>query len=105
MKDSSWAEGVVDIRKEHIKLFVGPFGDRAKLIAVVAPKGQRSFTVQFVVEKADYGEAVNEVIRELNFYLVEKSEDNAWAYAKYHCSTASNIYSSVHWGLYRPTTP
>jgi len=47
---------------------------------------------------------VNEVTRELNFYLIEKGEDNPWAYAKYHCSTASNIYSSVHWGLYRSAT-
>lgn len=104
MNASHWSEGVVDLEKEHIKLFVGPFGDTAQLVALVAPAGERSFTVQFVVKKAGYAEAVNEVTRELNFYLIEKGEDNPWAYAKYHCSTASNIYSSVHWGLYRSAT-
>lgn len=99
MNVSHWSEGVVDLGKEHIKLFVGPFDDTAQLVALVAPAGRRTFTVQFVVEKADYADVVNEVTRELNFYLVEKGEDNPWAYAKYHCSTASNIYSSVHWTL------
>ncbi len=37
---------------------------------------------------------------ELNFYLVEKGEPDPWAYAKYHCTTASNLYSSVHWSYY-----
>ena len=104
MNGSRWSEGVVDLDKEHIKLFVGPFGDKAQVIALVAPAGTLAFTVQFVVEKTHYAEAVIEVTRELNIYLVEKGEDNPWAYAKYHCSTASNIYSSVHWGLYRSAT-
>ncbi len=101
MKVARWSEGVVDLAKEHIKLSIGSFGENAQVIALLAHDGERSFTVQFVVEKAEYAEALNEVTRELNFYLIEKGEDNPWAYAKYHCSTASNIYSSVHWGLYR----
>ena len=101
MTVSRWSEGVVDLAKEHIKLFVGPFGEKAQVIALLAPAGERSFTVQFVVEKAEYAEAMEEVTRELSFYLIDKGEDNPWAYAKYHCSTASTIYSSVHWGSYR----
>ncbi|MEO7859753.1 MAG: hypothetical protein ABIU05_04810 [Nitrospirales bacterium] len=95
---------MVDLGKEHIKLFIGPFGEKAQVIALLAPAGERSFTVQFVVAKADYAEALNEVTRALNFYLIEKGENHPWAYAKYHCSTASNIYSPVHWGLYRSAT-
>ena len=103
MNVTRWSEGVVDIGKEHIKLFVGPFNEKAQAIALVAPEGKRCFTVQFVVDKEAYAEAVNEVTQELNFYLIEIGEPNPWAYAKYHCSTTSNVYSSVHWWLYRPT--
>jgi len=38
--------------------------------------------------------------RELDFYLVEKGGANPWAYAKYHCNTAANMYSSVHWSYF-----
>lgn len=38
--------------------------------------------------------------KELNFYLVEKGEKDPWQYAIYHCGTASNIYSDVHWGYF-----
>lgn len=100
MKVSRWSEGVVDLAKEHIKFSVGAFGENAQVIALLAHDGERSFTVQFVVEKADYAEALKEVTRELNFYLIKKPRTTR-AYAKYHCSTASNIYASVHWGLYR----
>lgn len=98
-----WSAGVVDLGIEHIKLFVGPYGNGAQVIALLAPTGDRSFTVQFVVDKTGHAAAMADVTRELNFYLVEKGEENPWAYAKYHCNTASNIYSSVHWGLYRPS--
>jgi hypothetical protein len=38
--------------------------------------------------------------KELDFYLVEKGEMNPWAYAQYHCSTAANMYSTVHWSYF-----
>jgi hypothetical protein len=40
---------------------------------------------------------INAARKDIDFYLVEKGEANPWAYAKYHCSTAANIYSKVHW--------
>lgn len=100
MTRSRWSEGVVDLEYEHIKLFVGEFSD-PRLIAVLAPAGGHFFTVQFVADKIVHAAAVADVTRELNFYLVEKGEENPWAYAKYHCTTASNIYSTVHWALYK----
>ena len=38
--------------------------------------------------------------RELNFYLIELKEKDPWSYACYHCSTATNLYSKVHWEYY-----
>jgi hypothetical protein len=100
MNISQWSEGVVDLDKEHIKLFFGSFSDPL-LIAVLAPAGERSFTVQFVVDKSLHRKAIAKVRKELNFFLVELGEEDPWAYAKYHCSTAANVYSTVHWGLCR----
>ena len=102
MKRSRWSEGEVDLENEHIKLFVGEFSD-PRLIAVLAPAGERSFTVQFFVDKIAQTSSVADVTQELNFYLLEKGEQNPWAYAKYHYATASNIYSTVHWALYKPS--
>jgi len=46
---------------------------------------------------------VEEVRRELNFFLKEIAQEgnvDPWHYAKYHCSTASNIYSNIHWSYF-----
>jgi hypothetical protein len=40
---------------------------------------------------------IKEAEKELNFYLIELKEPNPWKYAKYHCSTAANLYSVVWW--------
>jgi hypothetical protein len=60
------------------------------------------FPVQWLVDtKAPKNKRmINLVKRELNFYLVEKEEPDPWAYAKYRCTTASNLYSNVHWSYY-----
>ena len=63
MSTSKWLEGVVDPTKEHIKLFFGSFSDPL-LIAVLAPAGERSFTVQFVVDKSLHRKAIVKVIKE-----------------------------------------
>lgn len=42
----------------------------------------------------------DEAIVEIRFYLLEKGEADPWAYAVYHCSTAANVYSRIHWAHY-----
>ncbi len=103
MTTSRWFEGVVDIEHEHIKLFVGSVGTWSdnRLIAMLAPAGEQSFTVQFIADKIAHAAAVAEVTQSLNYYLIELGEKNPWAYAKYHCTTASNMYDTVHWALYK----
>ena len=36
----------------------------------------------------------------LRAYLVELRESDLWAYAIYHCGTAENWYSDLHWGFF-----
>jgi hypothetical protein len=67
------------------------------VICNVQPENNDSFVVQF--EDGVYKRIIREAEKELDFYLIELQEPNPWKYAKYHCSTASNLYSMVRWVL------
>jgi protein-tyrosine-phosphatase len=43
---------------------------------------------------------IRAVRKEINYFLIELGEKKPWLYAQYHCGTASNMYSRVHWGFY-----
>ena len=49
--------------------------------------------------------------RQLDFYLVEHRQrfrelmGDPWSYAIYHCGTAANIYSPVHWSYFPGFAP
>ncbi len=70
-------------------------------VARVGPPMDHTFPVEWLVDSAAHPEAVEAVRRDLDFYLVDKDEDDPWLYAHYHCGTASNLYSNVQWGHYR----
>jgi len=59
------------------------------------------FPVQFLVDRAraDRHSVVAKVIKEIEFYFMELGEPDPWKYAQYHCGTASNAYSDVHWSF------
>jgi hypothetical protein len=97
----TWREGAVDAKKAHIRIY---YADDPKPVARVAPGRDHSFTVQFAKRSGLPNEVLEAVRRELDFYLVEKREENPWAYAIYHCSTGANVYSTVHWGYYPGTS-
>lgn len=97
----------MDTRNEHMELRYGDLNhqkpDDFVSVAVVSPPSKFTFVVQFLV---DYDSGLNKdmveaVRKELDFYLVEKGEHDPWQYCKYHCTTAANLYSKVHW-LYFP---
>ena len=93
-------EGVVDTEKEHIGIW---YGDDTRLIALIAPAPDKTFIVQYLIGAELFnqqkGGMLEKVRRDINFFLVEKGEKDPWAYAKYHCGTAANVHSRVHWGF------
>lgn len=96
-----WVEGTVDQNLEHLRLV---HEDCENVVAVVAPPEGNTFAVEFLVK--DASEVVLEdVRRELDFYLVEKGERDPWGYAIYHCRTFSNAYPPVNWGFCPAGTP
>lgn len=101
-----WTTGKVSRSDEHMEIRFGSADlsewDHWIPVALVgAPKGH-TFTVEFLLAPGASNEhqAIEAVKRELNFYLIEKGEENPWSYAQYHCGTASNWYSDVNWGFF-----
>lgn len=100
--DWKWILGTVDTNEDHIKI---RYGDDPEPVALVAPGKGKTFVVQSLMKQKhlfenNYQEILDDVRRDLDFLLTEIGEPDPWAYAIYHCTTASNIYSKVHWGYY-----
>jgi len=105
--ESRLLSGIVNRDDEHIELL---YGDANNLdpedfiqVALVAPGPGKDFTVQYtiVADNADARRMVKEVQKELRYYLIELGERDPWLYARYHCGTALNWYSPVHWCRHR----
>ncbi len=98
------AEGAVNTDDEHFKI---TYGEDTKPVALVGRGRGRSFRVQFLLAAGSPTRKARdiheEVRRSLQFYLVELNEQDPWAYAIYHCGTASNMYSVVHWDFFLRT--
>jgi len=60
------------------------------------------YIVEFVIspERSYEDEMIKAVKKELDFFLIEKGEENPWAYVEYHCGTVANLYSNVHWSFF-----
>lgn len=99
----AWKRGRVDKSRHHISI---SYGDLNKIhpseclnVALVSKPENKCFSVEFLIPETDPAmrEPVGATIKELDFYLVDKGESDPWEYALYHCTTAANLYSSVHW--------
>lgn len=98
--------GPVDLTRDHMTLaWTGStdHGDTdALLVARVAQAPNEQFIVEMVLPPDDPAASIAfpAVFNELRYYLVELDEADPWGYAGYHCGTAANIYSSVHWSWF-----
>ncbi len=113
MRTWSWKEGVVDRRRDHIELRYRDPEGRYWLVALLSAPTRRVFTVEFLPPAPeqpsdlpppsglalDPALARHAIRRELDFYLLKLGEPDPWAYARYHCGTAANVYSQVHWSF------
>jgi hypothetical protein len=72
-------------------------------VALLGRPAGKVFPVQFLLDRSDpaHSQAVHDVTRDLDFYLIELGE--SWAYMQYHCGTMSNVYSTVHWSFFPAT--
>ena len=101
--DWAWREGVVDSSGDYLELRHGPGDADPKswiLVARVGPPDAHIFPIEWLINREDPANsaAVADVRQELDFYLLDVGRPDPWSYANYHCGTAANLYSSVHWG-------
>ncbi len=103
----SWTEGLVDETKEHFELQFGEpgtFGLNSNWVRVaLVGKGiANSVIAQFLVriDSPELAAMVDAIKNELDFFFVQLHEQDPWQYGIYHCSTASNLYSNVHWSYF-----
>ncbi len=106
-----WREGPVDERLDHFDLRYGdasaPGGwNEWTPIAIVGLKRKGLVNVQFLINRTDprNSQIVDDVVKELNFYLAELNKPDPWRYLEYHCGTLSNVYSPVHWSFISGST-
>ncbi len=98
--------GSVDTNREYIEIRYGDVNEIEPedfiAVARIGPPHDRTFTVEFLIDPAssEYREVIEQTQEELDFYLLEVGGPDPWAYAKYHCGTGGNVYSTVHWALY-----
>ena len=106
-----WEEGAVDKTLDHLEITFGDVSVTTNCkkwmpVALVSAPSSKRFSVQFLIEtnSPEKQKMVDAVRQELDFYLVElsaKGRPDPWNYAQYHCTTASNAYSDVHWSYYK----
>ena len=91
---SEWHRGQIDRASEHIELL---WAKDESVICRVQPESNNRFIVEF--EDGVNKRRIKAAEKELNFYLIELNEPDPWKYAKYHCSTAANLYFNIRWIL------
>lgn len=100
----AWVEGVVDRRADYVSL---SYGEGRRPIALAAPHPRDGFTVQFLLKarptEARANKILDEVRRELTFYLLDVVGPDSWPFVQYHCETLANRLSSVHWAWHPKT--
>jgi hypothetical protein len=99
--DWRWAKAEVDQSRDHLRLAHDDYPN--SVVALVGPPKDGVFPVEFLVAddgtNPDVAQILADVSAKLDYYLVELGEQDPWAYAHYHCRTASNVYGKVHWGI------
>ena len=99
---TAWVEGVVDKHHDHVSI---SYGESRKTVALIAPHATQGFTVQFLLKARRTDERtskiLNDVRRELTFYLLDVVGPDSWPFVRYHCETPANHRSIVHWS-WRP---
>ncbi len=98
-----WVEGKVNRYKNHFHIYHNDDDDilldDEHLVALVGKPKKDTFNVTFLIEPSSEKnkKRLTDVTRELNFYINDSNDPDAYRYLQYHCGTASNIYSRVHW--------
>jgi hypothetical protein len=94
----AWVEGKVDRTADHVSV---SYGESPRALALVGQHKRKGFTVQFLLKArpadARSSRILNEIRRELTFYLLDVVGPDSWPFVRYHCESPANRRSIVHW--------
>ena len=94
----AWVEGVVNRQADYVSV---SYGEGRNAVALIAPHATRGFRVQFLLKARHTNprtsRILDEVRRELAFYLLEVVGPDSWPFVQYHCDSPANRRSLVHW--------
>jgi hypothetical protein len=104
---TAWVEGPVDRGTDHVSI---SYGEARKAVALIAPHARNGFTVQFLLKAGPTDlrakKILDDVRRELAFYLLDAVGPDSWPFVQYHCESPANCRSIVHWHWHpKPATP
>lgn len=106
---SLWADGPVDPAGEHIEIrhssAQGGSYEHWTPVAIIGRPHLGTLPVRWLLDPTPDSAIASDARRELDFYLVDHPRDFAetgdpWQYAIYHCGTAANVYSNIHWSYF-----
>ena len=94
----AWVEGAVNRGADHVSV---SYGEGRRAVALIAPRATKGFKVQFLLKarRADAraSRILDEVRREITFYLLDVVGPDSWSFVQYHCESPANHRSIVHW--------
>ena len=94
----AWVEGVVNRSADYVSI---AYGEGKNVVALVGRRPNNHFTVQFLLEAraADphASRILDDVRRELTYYLLQAVGPDSWPFVQYHCGSPANRRSAVHW--------
>jgi hypothetical protein len=106
-----WEVAPVDRSQDYFEVRYGNLSkdppDPLATIALVGRGSGACFSVEWLVSPADLTNqgTIEDAEAAFDFYLVEMGEPDTWGYMKYHTTTASNLYSRVHWAYHSKHEP
>ena len=94
---AAWVEGVVNRTTDHVSI---TYGEDCRAVALVERRA-KEFRVQFLLKaRANDSRSatiLNDVRKELTFYLLDVVGPDSWPFVQYHCTTPANTRSRVRW--------
>jgi hypothetical protein len=112
-KDTRLVESKVNTSFNHFEIYSNDKNNENSQgflvgkVSQIIPGSKYCFSYEFDemnnIPEKEVMEAKKQMNRELNLFFIEERPLPAWEYAKYHCSTASNLYSNIRWTYLKTT--
>lgn len=96
-----WYPGKVDLINRYFEL---KYGNDPSPVARIGIGEYRTFTVEFLLNINDdierQKDIFNEVLWEIELYLINNSEPDPVEYMINHTRKCANLYSRIHWNYF-----